>query len=159
MSGMSAFQRHQQLMQRLQSYQPAASGETASQQQQQRTKTDREALEEAHRFIRNGEDDEGRGWEVTLARKYYARLFKEVSWLVSLSTHVLSKRCVLTCLPACLPILICKYVHPGALPCFILEPEARSICWNICSAPLLPESIFTTTKSRAHHLDYALTLL
>lgn len=43
-----------------------------------RPKTDLDALQEQHRFIRTAADDADSGsWEVRLARRYYGRLFKE----------------------------------------------------------------------------------
>ena len=39
-------------------------------------KTDFQLLKEAHRFIREDEDDDG-SWESKLAQRYYQRLFKE----------------------------------------------------------------------------------
>mmetsp|Transcript_37040 Transcript_37040/g.82340 ORF Transcript_37040/g.82340 Transcript_37040/m.82340 type:complete len:310 (+) Transcript_37040:95-1024(+) len=39
--------------------------------------TDLSALQQAHRFIRNEDDDAPNTWDVRLARRYYERLFKE----------------------------------------------------------------------------------
>lgn len=43
----------------------------------QTLKSDRDALHEAHRFIRTTADDADGSWSAQLARRYYSRLFKE----------------------------------------------------------------------------------
>ena len=43
--------------------------------------SDKDALVDTHRFVRNNEEDhnliESEGWKIRMARKYYNRLYKE----------------------------------------------------------------------------------
>ncbi|KAF6255475.1 folate-sensitive fragile site protein Fra10Ac1-domain-containing protein [Scenedesmus sp. NREL 46B-D3] len=80
LAGLTAHQRHQRLLAELQrdgtTQQPrdAAAAALAS------TISDEDALRAHHRFLRGPEDDEGEqggSWGARLARKYYARLFRE----------------------------------------------------------------------------------
>ncbi|KAL0046449.1 hypothetical protein WJX82_000884 [Trebouxia sp. C0006] len=45
--------------------------------EQQTVKTDYDVLKEQYRFVRTAEDDSNDSWDVCMARRYYAKLFKE----------------------------------------------------------------------------------
>ncbi|KAL0030992.1 hypothetical protein WJX79_007301 [Trebouxia sp. C0005] len=45
--------------------------------EQQTVKTDYDVLKEQYRFVRTAEDDSTDSWDVRMARRYYAKLFKE----------------------------------------------------------------------------------
>lgn len=73
---MTAFERHQRLVQQLGGYvdaaQPGGSGVALDS-----TRTDADVLRQSYRFIRRPEDDASDTWETRLARRYYDRLFRE----------------------------------------------------------------------------------
>ena len=79
---MTAYERHKQLMLDWQKYY----GGRLPQLQQAAAKSDRDSLREAYRFIRSAEDDADDSWEARLARRYYAKLFREYA-IADLSRH------------------------------------------------------------------------
>ena len=79
---MNAYERHKQLMLDWQKYY----GGRLPQLQQTAAKSDRDSLREAYRFIRSAEDDADDSWEARLARRYYAKLFREYA-IADLSRH------------------------------------------------------------------------
>lgn len=83
--GLSAFDRHQSLMKNAIKYYRAQLPP-----QQQTVKTDYDVLKEQYRFVRTAEDDSNDSWEVRMARRYYAKLFKEYA-VADLSRHRESK--------------------------------------------------------------------
>jgi hypothetical protein len=84
-AGLSAYERHQRLLQHLGHYEagapavagPNPSADAAAAAALAATRSDADVLREAHRFLRRPEDDAAGTWETRLARRYYARLFKE----------------------------------------------------------------------------------
>ncbi|KAK9835322.1 hypothetical protein WJX81_001817 [Elliptochloris bilobata] len=56
------------------------------QQVEQTAKSDHDSLREQYRFIRSAEDDADESWEARLAKRYYAKLFREYA-VVDLSRH------------------------------------------------------------------------
>jgi hypothetical protein len=90
-AGLSAYERHVKLVNHHLSYTSSAGAADPSLQERDgadaavaaaaaaaaSTRTDKDVLLETYRFVRTQEDDEDGSWEARLARKYYARLFKE----------------------------------------------------------------------------------
>lgn len=79
--GMNAWDRHKQLMS---DYQEYYGGQLPS--QPVTVKTDMDCLIEQHRFIRRPEDEHISSWEAQLARRYYAKLYKEYA-VIDLSRY------------------------------------------------------------------------
>lgn len=72
--GLNAFDRHKRFVHDLVSY---YGGQLPPGGPQAPVKTDLAALKDGHRFIRSAKDDAEDSWEVRLAKRYYARLYKE----------------------------------------------------------------------------------
>lgn len=83
--GLSAFDRHQWLMKDAIKYYRAQLPP-----EQQTLKTDYDVLKEQYRFVRTEDDDITDSWEVRMARRYYAKLFKEYA-IADLSRYKESK--------------------------------------------------------------------
>eukprot|EP00798_Chlamydomonas_sp_ICE-L_P003948 gene3948-14025_t len=75
--GLSAHDRHNKLVSDYLQYYRGTQLTAQQHAAQQVRQTDHSALEEGYRFIRTEQDDAPETWEVRMAKKYYARLFKE----------------------------------------------------------------------------------
>ena len=89
---MNAYERHRQLMLDWQKFY----GGRLPQPQNTAAKSDRDSLREAYRFIRSAEDDADDSWEARLARRYYAKLFREYA-IADLSRHKVRQALLLWC--------------------------------------------------------------
>ena len=117
---MNAYERHKQLML---DWQKFYSGRLP-QPQQTAAKSDYDSLREAHRFIRSAEDDADDSWEARLARRYYAKLFREYA-IADLSRHkVRAGSAVLQAL--------CRCGEVSPLPCLPLAGPCG--CYGVSKA-------------------------
>lgn len=64
-------------------------------QLQQTAKSDHDILREQYRFIRSAEDDADDSWEARLAKRYYAKLYREYA-IIDLSQYKVG-RCLRLC--------------------------------------------------------------
>ncbi len=85
---MNAYERHKALMLDWQKY---YGGRLLA--PQQTAKSDADVLREQYRFIRAPEDDADESWEARLAKRYYAKLFREYA-VADLSRHQARAGCL-----------------------------------------------------------------
>lgn len=115
LQGLTAYERHKKILNDFFSH-------SRSQQQQQGAstdpaaarlsgiRTDADVLQDTYRFLRTAEDDAGDSLDVRLAKRYYAKLFKEYCiadlsrWDSCSSVHV-AEQCSQACSAANVPVV------------------------------------------------------
>lgn len=103
MAGMSAHERHTKLVSDYQRfYQNPQLTEPTEAKPSALLSTDFDALRQGHRFLRSEADDAESSWEAKLAKRYYARLYKEYAvadlsrWVINIAALHSSNWVILT---------------------------------------------------------------